>query len=91
MAVPENFQILYNYPNPFNPTTVISFELRDASLVSLVVYDIGGHEVTTLLNGWRDAGVHEVMFDGTELASGVYLYKLKAGDFTASGKMVLVK
>jgi hypothetical protein len=59
--------------------------------VNLAVYDISGRLVTTLVNGWREAGVHEVTFDGSGLVSGVYLYQLEAGDFTAGGKMVLIK
>jgi agmatine/peptidylarginine deiminase len=86
-------------PNPFNPTTVLSYELRVASKINLAVYDIGGRKVAELVNGWRDAGMHEVTFDGTGLASGVYIYRLDVksgtssypGHPTAWGKMVLVK
>ncbi|TKJ37239.1 hypothetical protein CEE37_14090 [candidate division LCP-89 bacterium B3_LCP] len=79
------------YPNPFNPKTVLSYKLQAASLVNLSVYDISGRLVTELVNAWRDAGVHEVMFDGSDLSSGVYLYRLTAGEFTNTGKMVLLK
>ncbi|TKJ38519.1 hypothetical protein CEE37_12185 [candidate division LCP-89 bacterium B3_LCP] len=78
-------------PNPFNPTTVLSYQLQDASLVKLTVYDISGRQIAELVNGWRDTGVYEVGFDGSGLPSGVYIYHLKTGDFTSSGKMVLVK
>ncbi|HEX7344108.1 MAG TPA: PQQ-binding-like beta-propeller repeat protein, partial [bacterium] len=78
-------------PNPFNPTTVASFELREASYVRLQVYDTAGREVANWVDGWRDAGVHQVVFDGTALPSGVYLYRLTAGDLEASGKLVLMK
>jgi hypothetical protein len=78
-------------PNPFNPTTTISYELRAASFVSLRVYDTAGRLVTTLVDGMRDAGTHEVPFDGSHLTSGVYLYTLAAGGNTMTGKMVLLK
>ena len=78
-------------PNPFNPTTAISFELRAASFVKLAVYDISGRTVTTLVDGWQEAGTHEVTFDGSGLPSGIYIYRLEAGDHAAGGKMVLMK
>lgn len=78
-------------PNPFNPTTVFSFELRTAGHVSLKVYDTAGRLVATLADGWREAGRHEVTFEGSGLASGIYVYCLSAGDFNASGKMTLMK
>ncbi len=78
-------------PNPFNPSTVISFELRAASFVSLRVYDTAGRLVTTLVDGWREVGEHEVTFDGSALPSGVYLAKLTSGDFSAVQKLVLLK
>ena len=98
---PSNFHLSQNYPNPFNPTTVISFQLPVASFVKLEVFDICGRKVimsgsgaiptTVLVDGWRDAGHHEVTFDGSNLASGIYIYRLQAGDFTAVQKMVLMK
>ncbi|MCX6639619.1 MAG: T9SS type A sorting domain-containing protein [bacterium] len=76
---------------PFNPATTIRYDLPVASLVRLTVFDISGRKVAQLVNGMREAGRHEVTFDGSGLASGVYLYKLEAGDFTAIQKMVLMK
>jgi hypothetical protein len=90
-TLPEEFALLNVYPNPFNPITVLSYELRVASEVNLSVYDLQGREVAKLVNGFRDAGTHEVTFDGTGVASGVYLYRLEAGEFSAKGKMVLMK
>ncbi|HEX7342985.1 MAG TPA: kelch repeat-containing protein [bacterium] len=78
-------------PNPFNPTTAIGFELRDAGLVTLRIFDTAGRLAAELINGWRDAGAHEVTFDGSGLASGIYVYRLEAGQYAASGKMVLMK
>lgn len=78
-------------PNPFNPATVLRYELPRASFVKLAVYNVSGRLVATLLDGWREAGVHEVTFDGSGLPSGIYIYRLTAGGFTASGKMILMK
>jgi len=90
-VVPLKFSLVPPYPNPFNPTTVISFTLPAASRVSLQVYDLAGRSAMTLVNGWRDSGEHEVTFDGSELPSGIYFAKLTAGEFTAVQKLVLIK
>ena len=89
--VPSEFALNGVYPNPFNPSTVISYQLSAKSFVNLRVYDISGRKVTELVNGWRDAGIYEAVFDGSGLASGVYLYTLSAGDYTATGKMVIIR
>jgi hypothetical protein len=78
-------------PNPFNPSTVLSFELRDASSVKLAVYDISGRLVATLADGWREAGEHEIMFDGTVLPSGLYICRFQAREFEAVQKLILLK
>jgi hypothetical protein len=78
-------------PNPFNPTTAISYKLQASSRVSLKVYDISGRMVANLVDGWQEAGSHEVTFDGSGLASGMYLVKMQVGDFSAVQKMMLVK
>jgi len=81
-------------PNPLNPTTILSYELRAASFVNLKVFDTNGRFVTTLVNGWREAGTHEATFPpagGPALPSGIYLYRIEAGQFAASGKMLLLK
>ena len=88
---PFCFMLQKPHPNPFNPATALSYQLPASSFVSLRVYDIAGKLVQTLVNGWRDAGSHEATFDGSNLTSGVYIYRLIAGDFAASGKMVLMK
>ncbi len=87
----NNFAITSNYPNPFNPSTVLSYKLQAASTVNLAVYDIAGKQVAELVDGWRKAGSHEVTFDGSGLSSGVYIYHLTAGEFVGVGKMVLLK
>ncbi|TKJ41089.1 hypothetical protein CEE37_05325 [candidate division LCP-89 bacterium B3_LCP] len=89
--LPSTFGLNGAHPNPFNPTTVLSYKLQDASRVNLSVFDISGRLVAELVNSWRDAGVHEVTFDASGLTSGVYLYRLTAGEFTDTGKMVLMK
>jgi beta-lactamase superfamily II metal-dependent hydrolase len=83
--------VITAYPDPFNPVTVICYRLSAGSNVSLAVYDVSGRLVARLIDGWRDAGVHEVMFDGSDLVSGIYLYRMKAGEYEALGKMILVK
>jgi hypothetical protein len=90
-AVPKEYALEQNYPNPFNPNTTIKFELPRASQVSLTVYDILGREVSVLVNDRRDAGVHEVEFDGSNLASGVYFYRMKAGDYVSTKRMLVVR
>jgi hypothetical protein len=89
--IPTESGISEAYPNPFNPTTAISYQLPTSRFVNLTVYDVAGNKVAELVNGMRDAGTYQVTFDGSNLASGVYLYKLTAGEYTATSKMVLMK
>ena len=90
-AIPNSFSLTQNYPNPFNPTTVINFTIPKASNVTLSVYNMLGQEVATLVNEQKPAGVYKATFDASQLASGVYVYTLKAGNFIASKKMMLMK
>lgn len=89
--IPKQYQLLQNFPNPFNPSTKIRFALPDVSKVTLKVYDIVGREVKTLVDKELTAGLKEIEFDASELPSGVYFYNIKAGSFTETKKMVLVK
>jgi len=89
--VPVEYTFADAYPNPFNPTTTIQYGLPTSCNVTLSVYDLTGSKVATLVDGYRTAGAYEVTFDGTDLASGVYLYRLEAGKSIISGKMVLLK
>jgi hypothetical protein len=89
--LPEKFVLNGAYPNPFNPSTTINFAMPEAARVTLTVYDVQGRVVAEVIDGWREAGTHEVLFDGSGLASGVYVYKLKANQFSATAKMVLMK
>lgn len=90
--VPSQFALHHNYPNPFNPSTAIKFDLMKPSYVSLKVYDIMGRLVSTIINNEQfNAGTNEVVFNGEALSSGIYYYTLTAGDFTDTKKMLLVK
>ncbi len=90
-GLPRGFAHPQNYPNPFNPTTVIEFAIPTTETVSLKIYDVLGREVATLLNERRNAGVHRINFNATNLSSGTYFYRLQAGTFTQTKKMILVK
>jgi hypothetical protein len=98
-SLPETFVLHQNYPNPFNPSTTFSFELPEASEVRLALYDVLGREVAVVVNQWMNAGVHKVSYDGrtgndgggSNLPSGVYLYRLTAGSYTRTLKMVLLR
>jgi photosystem II stability/assembly factor-like uncharacterized protein len=90
-VIPATFALSKPYPNPFNPVTMIGYTLPKKSQVSLSIYDVSGRQVAELVDGWRDAGVHEVEFDASELASGVYLCRLQASNYSAVQKMVLMK
>jgi len=89
--IPTAYKLEQNYPNPFNPTTSITFALPIAGNVELKVYDILGKEVASIVSGNMNAGTHIVPFDASALASGVYIYKITAGSFIDSKKMVLIK
>ncbi|MBP3191452.1 starch-binding protein [Natronogracilivirga saccharolytica] len=89
--VPTEFGLDQNYPNPFNPVTTIRYQVPESANVTLEVYDVTGQRVATLVNESREAGVHTVEFDATRLASGVYIYRMHAGDFVQSKKLMLVK
>jgi hypothetical protein len=90
-SIPYEYALRQNYPNPFNPSTIINFVLPEKSFVDLRVYNILGKEVETLVLDEKPAGYHEVQFTAQGLPSGVYLYKLKAGKFSETKKMILVK
>ncbi len=90
-GMPAEFELRQNYPNPFNPTTVISYQLSAASDVTLSVFDILGREVATLVNGKQTAGYYDVTFDASNLPSGVYFYRLQAGSYNETMKLMLLK
>ncbi|HDR04271.1 MAG TPA: T9SS type A sorting domain-containing protein [Candidatus Marinimicrobia bacterium] len=89
--LPGEITLLPNFPNPFNPVTQIRFALPSAGNAELVVYNLRGETVGTLINGWMPAGWHNVSFEGSALPSGIYIYRLKSESAGASGKMILLK
>ena len=89
--IPDRFCLSQNYPNPFNPSTFIKFDIPKNSLVTLKLYDIVGREAATLIENEMAAGSYKFEFNGTNIASGVYFYKLSAGNFSNVKKMVLLK
>jgi len=91
VVMPGSFTLHHNYPNPFNPTTTISFSLPVATDVNLNIYNIAGQKVATVANGFFDAGTHSVVWDANGAASGVYLYRIEAGEFKDTKKMLLMK
>ena len=89
--LPQQISLSQNYPNPFNPTTVISYELPVASQIRLEVFDMLGRRVAVLADGQVEAGQHQATFDASQLSSGVYLYRLTAGQTTLTNRMTLIK
>jgi glucuronoarabinoxylan endo-1,4-beta-xylanase len=89
--VPAGFSLSQNYPNPFNPRTTIEFNLAVESFVQLKIFNSAGQEIRTLLRGKMPAGRHRVPFNAGDLGSGIYLYRIKAGDFEQAHKMILIK
>lgn len=89
--IPKEYSLHQNYPNPFNPSTVISWQSPVNSHQIIKIYDILGKEIATLVDEFKEAGIYEITFDASNLASGVYIYKLQAGDFVSSKKMLLLK
>jgi hypothetical protein len=88
---PQSYALHQNYPNPFNPTTVINFDLPVSGTISLKVFDLLGREVATLVDGRMEAGFHQVTFDASRLTSGVYFYRIQAGSFSETKRLVLLK
>jgi len=91
--IPTVFALLQNYPNPFNPVTTLRYDLPEQSTVNIIIYDMLGRQVRTLLNQTQDAGFKSVIWDATNdyVSAGVYLYKIQAGEFVQTRKMVLMK
>jgi hypothetical protein len=90
-GIPNEFTISQNYPNPFNPTTTIKYNIKEITMVVLKVFDILGREVVTLVNEEKPAGSYEIVFNAANLPSGIYFYRLQAGDYIETKKMVLMK
>lgn len=90
-AIPKRFELRQNYPNPFNPSTTIQFAVPRKSKVTLKLFDLLGREVVTLLEEEMGPGEYKIYFEARDLPSGTYFYRMKAGDFSASRKLVLVR
>ena len=91
VEIPDEYELVGNYPNPFNPTTKISYQLPNKAQVTLKIYDLLGREVAILVNEEKQAGKYEVEFDASSLSSGVYLYRISINDFVKTMKMMVVK
>ena len=91
MPVPTKYSLQQNFPNPFNPTTEIQYSISQRSNVVLKVYDVLGNEVTTLVNEVKEQGVYTIKFNASNLSSGIYFYRIEAGSFTDSRKMILLR
>lgn len=87
----KEYELKQNYPNPFNPITNINFYIPVRTKVQLKIYDILGNEIAEIVNGEEDTGTHQVVFNGSELSSGIYFYKLIAGNYVETKKMTLIK
>ncbi|GEM_PF-6963026 len=89
--LPKKFALHNNYPNPFNPSTTILYDLPKDSQVKITVYDINGEKVKTLIDRYVQAGYHNIVFDASKLSSGIYFYQIKAGNFSSVKRMLLIK
>ncbi|MBK7632778.1 MAG: T9SS type A sorting domain-containing protein [Ignavibacteriales bacterium] len=89
--LPKNFILSQNYPNPFNPVTTIKYQIPHRSNVSLKIYDLLGNEVADLVNEEQEVGFYNIDFDASKFSSGVYFYRIQAGDFVQTKKMILLK
>ncbi|MEJ2658566.1 MAG: T9SS type A sorting domain-containing protein, partial [Desulfobacterales bacterium] len=89
--LPESFSLSQNYPNPFNPATRIRYVIGSRMFVSLRVYDLLGKEIAALVNSRKQAGAYTVEFDASRLSSGIYFYRLQAGNFVETRKMILMR
>ena len=85
------YKLHQNFPNPFNPTTTIKYQIPELSIVTIKIYDVLGNEIASLINEEKPAGNFEVEFNGEGLPSGIYFYRLQAGNFVETKKMVLMK
>ena len=89
--IPKKFELSQNYPNPFNPVTTIKYGLPVDSYVELRIFNLLGEEVARMVNQNQPAGFHEILWDASDVASGIYLYRIQSGDFVQTRKMVLLK
>ncbi|MBK7979753.1 MAG: T9SS type A sorting domain-containing protein [Ignavibacteriae bacterium] len=90
-AINSDYNISQNYPNPFNPTTNIVYHLSEKGFVDISVYDLLGHKIATLINGYKNEGSYKIKFDGSKLSSGIYYYVFSNNKSRISNKMLLIK
>ena len=91
LPLPREYTLYQNYPNPFDPTATIHYELPRTSKVQITIYDLLGKGVTTLVSGIQEAGIQSTLWDATGFSSGVYFYQLRTRDFVQTNKMILLK
>ena len=89
--LPTSIELYQNYPNPFNPSTTIRYDIKEKGYVTLIIYDLLGRELATLVNGNKEEGRYTANFNASSLPSGVYIYTLRVNDFTSSKKMTILK
>ena len=91
VSLPKEFALYQNYPNPFNPVTTIRYDLPQRSTVQITIYDLLGKKVTTLVSETQEAGFNSVIWNVSNVSSGMYFYQIKAGDFIQTKKMIMLK
>ncbi|MBI1931308.1 MAG: T9SS type A sorting domain-containing protein [Ignavibacteriales bacterium] len=89
--LPTEYKLEQNYPNPFNPTTTISYQIPVNKHITIKVYDVLGREIATLIDEYKPAGIYKLEFNASRLVSGVYFYKLRAGSFVETRKMIIMR
>jgi len=89
--LPDKYFLKQNYPNPFNPSTIIEYKIPESNFVEIKIYDVLGKEILTLLNEYKSEGIYKVQFYTDDLPSGVYIYRMKAGNFSETKKMILMR
>jgi hypothetical protein len=90
-VLPSEYALEQNYPNPFNPSTNFRFKLAEAGLTTLKIYNLLGQQVAEVLNEFMNPGTYDIRFDAEGLASGIYFYRIRVNDYSASKKMILVR
>ena len=90
-SISDDYKLYQNFPNPFNPATIISYKINQSGFVTLKVYNLVGQVVRTLVSEYQESGTYSKQFDASELSAGIYLYKLQVNNFTSVKRMTLIK